>query len=203
VEYPTLQISKQGQALEAFALAHGSSEAPEEPEPRGEPKPGEEPEPHDEPGETSTLQPASTGTTATALTAALFVPPVAANAPARAGARVALSSSLIRVRGAAAHVKLSCTGIGRCIGRLALVMRITSTRGGRRRLRNLTIGSAAFSLASPATVTITVDVSSRARELLRGIRAPRTRLSGVLAITQTSPGSHPTESEEVQLIAAK
>lgn len=80
------------------------------------------------------------------------------------------------VRGATVSVKLGCTGANACSGVLKILTRLSSGHGRHRRVRNVTIGLASFSLALGKRASFRVYLTGQGRQLLgragrRGLRA--------------------------------
>jgi hypothetical protein len=90
------------------------------------------------------------------------------------------------VRGKAL-LRLTCRGAGACRGNLKLVARVKSrkgkgkgAKGSRRRVRNLVIGRAGFSIAAGRTKTIRVRLTGKGKRLVRraGKRGLKVKLRG-------------------------
>ena len=109
-----------------------------------------------------------------------------------AGGRIVLASTRVIVRGARARVKLRCTAVVACRGRLTLGVRTK----GRRRSR-ATIGTAAFSIAPGRTSTVGFRLNVSGRRLLS---AHRGRLAASLTIIKSFPGASRRQTHAVQLV---
>jgi alpha-tubulin suppressor-like RCC1 family protein len=80
---------------------------------------------------------------------------------------IAKAARLAIVKAGTALVKLTCSGLGACGGSLKLVARAVEKRNGKRHLRNVVIGTAAFSIAEGKGGTLRVHLSAKGRALLR------------------------------------
>jgi hypothetical protein len=119
--------------------------------------------------------------------------------------RVSLASASIAVQSdGEAAVKLTCKGTGTCRGRLTLTVRTQgmfeqrgrSGKGGTRRFKMTTIGTASFSIAPGKTVTTKLKLNGAGRALLS---ADHERLSATLTILKSSPAPAQTHTDSVHL----
>jgi hypothetical protein len=201
VDYPSLTVSKQGEALMAFAKLHARAEPPGEKCPLAGTQGLRVPLAPASPlacggsgGEEPGGPPGNKETTGGGHTPALPGPEAASGvlqsriavSPPRDSARLALHGSAVRIRGGVARVRLECPGVAGCAGRLTLLLRLAAGHGRTRRLRNVVIGLAALVLR-PGESTVTVRLSASGRTLLREQWVRRASLAGVAAIRQTSP----------------
>jgi hypothetical protein len=119
-----------------------------------------------------------------------------------AGTRIAAS------RGGRGAVELRCTGTGKCSGKLTLTVRMQvmfekrgrSGKGGQKRSKTTTIGTASFSISPGKTTTIDVKLNAAGRALLS---AEHGRLNATLTILKSSPTPTQTHTEKVQLMQQK
>jgi alpha-tubulin suppressor-like RCC1 family protein len=99
-------------------------------------------------------------------------------------AGIAHAAGSAAVKGRKALVKLTCTGEGACNGSLKLVARVVqkgTAKGQRRkRVREIVIGTASFSIAEGKTETLRVHLSAKASSLLgkAGRRGLKLRVTG-------------------------
>jgi hypothetical protein len=189
VEYPSLQLSPQGEALIAFAQAHGHGEVA-----AGEPPGGAG-------GSLASLRPLlySTGSAPIEGSATTMAPPAASPALL---SRVTLSRAPARLRGRAVWVALGCAGDDPCAGRLTLVLELTRRRDGKRVERGLEIGHTSFALGPHAALRVRVPISSEGRRLLAGGPAER-QIDAVLNVAQSSPQGYPVVRRRVRLVASR
>jgi hypothetical protein len=82
---------------------------------------------------------------------------------------------IVRVKGAAALVKVSCKGPGPCEGALKLLAKL---RVGKGKGKGVAIGSASFNLAPGASETLRVRLSRRGKQLLKSGRALKASVTG-------------------------
>ena len=103
-----------------------------------------------------------------------------------------------------AAVKLACTGIGACSGRLILTAMITkgdrSRTGKKASSAMTTIGSGRFSTSAGRTATVKLTLNSIGRALLK---VDHGRLSTNVTIVESSPGPPQAHTETVQLVQQK
>jgi hypothetical protein len=96
----------------------------------------------------------------------------------------------------AAAVKLACAGSTSCSGTLTLQVKQSAKRKrGRRAARNVTIGTASYTIAAGATTSVTVHLNGTGRALLS---TDHGRLVATLQIAQS--GSGKTEAKAVRLV---
>jgi hypothetical protein len=135
--------------------------------------------------------------------------PVELELPPAPTGHVSLASASIAVQNdGEAAVKLTCKGTGTCHGKLTLTVRTQgmfeqrgrSGKGGTRRFKTTTIGTASFSIPPGKTVTIKLKLNGAARALLS---ADHERLSATLTILKSSPAPSQTHAEVVQLVQQK
>jgi len=119
-------------------------------------------------------------------------------APSATSARISLAATKLALHGGAASVRLTCAGSSACSGRLALTVRQSYLKRGRRRTRTLTLGSATFSIAPGATVSVRVALDAAGRHLLR---ARHGQLACRLTILKLSPNPRQTLDKPVTLRA--
>ncbi len=129
--------------------------------------------------------------------------PLPAAAIPGAGASVLGGVSLAGTRlattaGGEAAVELTCTGTGRCSGKLTLTAKSRSKNGRKAKMES--IGTVAFSIAPGKTATINLKLNAAGRALLK---ADRGRFNASLALLELAPGSRDTKSETVQVVKVK
>ncbi len=190
-EYPSLQLSPQGEALIAFAQAHGRSEGGAGEGGAGEP----EGTTGARPGPLGLTLDSAASPVATAGSATTTILPGAATAHP---ARVTLSPAPARLHGHAAWIALSCVGDGRCAGRLTLVLEVPARRSGE---RQLAVGHASFGLSAHATMRVRVPISAAGWRLLTDKRAARRRIGAVVDVAQTSPRAYPVDRRHEQFVS--
>jgi hypothetical protein len=110
------------------------------------------------------------------------------SAPSTPPLGVAVAVNTAAVKGASAEISLHCTGAGACRGVLALVETLTVKnvveRDGKRvrlkELRNILIGTAAFSFPAAASETLSVQLTRIGQELIRtaGKKMLKVKLTG-------------------------
>jgi bacillolysin len=104
------------------------------------------------------------------------------------GARIGIANAgaVARVKGGKAFLKLRCRGAGACQGSLKLVARVKAGKGKnakaskKKRVRNLVVGRAGFSIAAGRTKTIRVRLTGKGKRLVRraGKRGLKVKLRG-------------------------
>jgi Carboxypeptidase regulatory-like domain len=94
----------------------------------------------------------------------------------------------VSVKGAAVSVKLLCTGAGACSGVLKLIARVTTGHGRHKKARNVTIGSASFSMALGKTLTLRSHLTGEGHKLLgqAGKRGFKVQITGSGVQTHTA-----------------
>jgi D-aminopeptidase len=97
-----------------------------------------------------------------------------------------------------ATVKLTCTGIGACAGKVTLSGKSTSTKG--KKAKTETIGTAAFSISPGKTATIKLTLNAAGKALLS---ADHGRLGATLSILKSSPAPSQTHTASVHLVRQK
>jgi hypothetical protein len=110
-----------------------------------------------------------------------------------------LSSGIAIKSGHVALVKLACKRSQGCTGKLTLSATRTTRKGGKHVSRNIRIGTAKFSIADNARVTIKLSLDAAGRTLLS---AAHGRLNARLSIVELGPGeaSH-SKVQQVRLLA--
>jgi hypothetical protein len=97
-------------------------------------------------------------------------------------ARLAVVARTARVKDGTALLSLDCTSTVGCTGQLRLLKSITEKHGARRgrRVRNVVIGTARFSLSTDSTKKLRVHLTAKGRELLSkaGTRGLDVELTG-------------------------
>jgi hypothetical protein len=136
-------------------------------------------------------------------------PPAEPEPPPAPSSHVSIASASIPVQSdGEAAVKLSCKGTGTCRGKLTLTVRTQgmfekrgrSGKGGTRRFKTTTIGTASFSIAAGKTVTLELKLNPAGRALLS---AGHGRLNATLTILKSSPAPPQTGNESVRLVLQK
>jgi hypothetical protein len=149
-------------------------------------------------GGTGIDQTSPTASIMPAAPAELELPPVPTGHVSLASASIAVQSD------GEAAIKLTCKGTGTCRGRLTLTVRTQgmfetrgrSGKGGTRRFKMTTIGTASFSIAPGKTVTTKLKLNGTGRVLLS---ADHERLSATLTILKSSPAPAQTHTDSVHL----
>ncbi len=95
-----------------------------------------------------------------------------------------------------ATVKLTCSDVETCAGRLKLTANVTVGEGRTRHTRTDSIGTAGFSIAAGATATVHLTLDNSGRGLLSAAGGD---LSGTLTIRRISPPPTETQSQRIQL----
>lgn len=114
---------------------------------------------------------------------------------------VSLAGTQIRVQsGGMAAVKLTCTGMGTCSGKLKVTSTTTKGKGKRAVSTTKTVGTAAFSIVAGKTATVAVKLDVVGRALLKKDRG---RLDATLTILESFVGSTTTRRESVRLVLQK
>jgi hypothetical protein len=106
---------------------------------------------------------------------------------------------------------LRCTGTGKCSGKLTLTVRMQgmfekrgrSGKGGQRRSKTTTIGTATFSIPPGKTTTLELQLNGAGRALFGLVQGRSGRLSAGLTVLKLSPAPSDTSTEGVQLVRAK
>ena len=153
----------------------------------------------------------STGlTTSTSTMTGTVTPTTAPPTTAPEPGQVTLTDTSITTRSDGdATVKLACAGAGTCSGRLALTIASAGSEGTghvataknrkteKRRIKTITIGTAAFSIpvGKSATVSLALDPAGRAL-----LKADHGRLKASLMIVESSAGNTSTRHEDVRLV---
>ncbi len=113
-------------------------------------------------------------------------PPQPAAAVELSKLTLAANSIRVSLTGVAA-VKLICRGQSPCRGRVAITVKRTVGHGRARRLRNLSIGTASFTIPSGSTATVRVKLSAAGRGALRAARHRRLSARLELLGVQSEP----------------
>jgi hypothetical protein len=95
-----------------------------------------------------------------------------------------------------ATVKLTCTGIVTCSGKLKLTAIGTSRKGKRKHTKTETLGTAIFSITADRATIIKLALNGTGRNLLS---AAHGHLNATLAILKTSPVPTNTQTQRVYL----
>jgi hypothetical protein len=111
---------------------------------------------------------------------------------------VRLDASTVGLQDDNVVVKLKCSGVATCAGRLTLAARMTTHRDEHKHTAARAIGSGVFSVPAGHTKTARLGLNALGRALLRADHSP---LEAVLTIFDTSPGPVGTWSENVELAA--
>jgi hypothetical protein len=128
--------------------------------------------------------------------------------PAASGSVSLTSTHITTTSSGEAAVKLSCKGTGTCRGKRTLTVRTQgmfekrgrSGKGGQRRSKTTTIGTASFSIAAGKTVTLELKLNPAGRALLS---AGHGRLNATLTILKSSPAPSQTHTANVRLVQQK
>jgi hypothetical protein len=94
-----------------------------------------------------------------------------------------------------AAVKLTCSDVARCAGKLTLTASATVAKGRARHVRTEGIGTADFSIAAGGQATVKVPLDKAGRALLSTAHGLRANLT----IVRTSPVPNQTETQHVRL----
>ena len=136
-------------------------------------------------------------------------PPAASPGVSSSTGGVSLASTRIETtHGGEGAVKLRCVGTGKCSGKLTVTIRTPgmfekhgrSGKGGQKRSKTTTIGTASFSISPGKTTTIDVKLNAAGRALLS---ADHGRLSASLTILESSPSPAQTNTDSVHLAQQK
>ncbi len=110
---------------------------------------------------------------------------------------VVLDDSAITVSNAGkAPVKLTCTGVGTCVGKLTLELKGTTGTGKNKHSKTQVVGGASFSIAAGKTETVEVTLDGTGRSLLK---AAAGHLAGTLVILKSAPGASTTKDDSVHV----
>lgn len=206
VEYPSLQLSPQGEALIAFAQAHGfgegaGREAPSEGATGGSEETTEEQRSAAGGAGVSDQQLGSLGAAlgAAGSSLAASTPPSAVPPPGSPPplSRVGLPGTPAQLRHRALWIALSCAGAQPCGGRLTIAIPV---RERRHATREVTIASAPFVLRPRELARVRVPVSDEGRRLLAGASSAGAEL--VVRVAQSSPSVRPLVTRRLRLLAA-
>lgn len=99
-----------------------------------------------------------------------------------------------------AAVTLRCTGTSACAGRLMLTAKVAGRRGGKKRGKTQTIGSASFIVPAGRTTLFKVKLNKAGWAL---IRASHGHLGAIITVFNASPGSSNVWTENVELAQGK
>jgi hypothetical protein len=100
-----------------------------------------------------------------------------------------------------AQVKLTCSDVENCAGKLTLRVKGGTTKKGKAsKTKTTTIGTATFSIAPGKTATVQLTLSVVGRALLK---ADHGRLSASLTVLKSLPAPVQTHGENVQLVLQK
>lgn len=95
-----------------------------------------------------------------------------------------------------AMVKLICSDVAPCVGKLTLTASSTATSGKMRRARTESIGAASFSIAADEETMVKFVLDKAGRALLS---AAHGHLSATLTIIRTAPLPYKTQTQRVRL----
>jgi hypothetical protein len=107
-------------------------------------------------------------------------------------------STIVVQRSGAAEVKLTCTGVATCSGKLTLTGKSTPKKG--KKAKTETIGTASFSVLSGRTAAIELKLNGAGKALLS---ADHGRLGATLSILKSSPAPSQRHTDSVHLIQQK
>jgi hypothetical protein len=111
---------------------------------------------------------------------------------------VTLGGSTITVHNGSAGVKLTCTGLGTCGGKLTLTAKGTAKKG--KKAKTETIGTASFSILGGTTATVRLVLNAAGKALLS---ADHGRLGATLSILKSSPAPSQMHTYNVHLAQRK
>ncbi len=99
-----------------------------------------------------------------------------------------------------AAVKLTCSDVATCVGKLTLTASATANKGKVRRAKAENIGTSGFSIAAgdEETIKFTLDKTGRAL-----FTAAHGHLSATLTILRTAPLPKKTQTQRVELTQQK
>ena len=138
-----------------------------------------------------------------------FIPPAdIAEAGVVTGSVSLANPRIATTRGGKAEVELRCTGTGTCHGKLTLTVRTEgmfekrarSRKGGKKRSKTTTIGTATFSIPPDKATAVELELNTTGRALLG---ADHGQLSASLRILKSSPAPSQTHAETVHLAQQK
>jgi hypothetical protein len=95
-----------------------------------------------------------------------------------------------------ATVKLTCSDVATCAGKLTLTANATAGKGRKQHPKDESIGTASFSVAAGTRATVEIALDNTGRALLR---AAHGHLSAMLTILRASPHPIETQSQRVHL----
>jgi hypothetical protein len=95
-----------------------------------------------------------------------------------------------------ATVKLTCSDVATCAGKLTLTANATASKSRARHPKTDRLGTAGFSIAASTAATVKIMLDSTGRALLS---AAHGHLNATLTILRTSPPPNKTQSQHVQL----
>jgi hypothetical protein len=114
-----------------------------------------------------------------------------------AAGSVVLDSLTIAVESSRdAAVKLTCSDVATCAGKLTLTTSVTSGKGKARHARVESIGAGSFSIVAGAAATVDLGLNKAGRALLS---AAHGHLSASLTIVRISPLPDKTQTQQVRL----
>jgi hypothetical protein len=96
----------------------------------------------------------------------------------------------------AAEVKLTCSDVARCTGKLMLTVSVKAGKGKTRHTKAESIGTSGFSIAAGEGATVEVVLDKAARALLS---AAHGHLDATLTIVRTSPLPNKAQTQRVRL----
>jgi hypothetical protein len=119
---------------------------------------------------------------------------------AAAGSVILEGLTLDVKNGLAATVKLTCSDVAACMGKLSLTASATTGKGKARRTKTASIGTVGFTIAAHGQDTVMVTLNKTGRALLK---AAHGHLRATLAIVRTSPLPDKTQIQHVRLKLGK
>jgi hypothetical protein len=120
---------------------------------------------------------------------------------AAAAASVVLDGLTVDVENSReAAVKLTCSDVATCAGKLTLTARGTTRKDRKTKAKATAIGTARFSIPAGKTTTVELALNAAGRALLG---ADHGRLSASLTVLRSSPAPSQTHTESVQLVQEK
>jgi hypothetical protein len=99
-----------------------------------------------------------------------------------------------------AAVKLTCSDVATCAGKLTLTAKSATRKGRKMKTKATAIGTAGFSIPAGKTTTVDLALNAAGRALFG---ADHGRLNASLAVLRSSPAPSQTHTESVQLVQVK
>jgi hypothetical protein len=102
--------------------------------------------------------------------------------------------------GGEAQAELTCSDVATCAGKLTLIVKSTTKKAKKSKMKTTTVGTAGFSIPASETTTVKLELDAFGRALLS---TDHGRLSATLTVLRSSPAPSQTHTVNVQLAEGK